>query len=91
MSLSFSTISVALGALAIVLAILAVTHQLATRFKLPQRLAGTPGAARTLAIEQSLALDPRRRLLLIRCEGRHLLLLTGGPQDLLIGWMEPRA
>ena len=89
--MSFSTIAVALGALAIVLAVLAITYQLAARFKLPGRLAGTTGAARTLAIEQSLALDPRRRLLLIRCEGRQLLLLTGGPQDLLIGWMEPRA
>ncbi len=87
----FPTIAVALGALAIVLALLAIAHHLAARFKLPQRLAGTTGAARTLAIEQSLALDPRRRLLLINCEGRQLLLLTGGPQDLLIGWMEPRA
>ena len=87
----FSTVALALGALAVVLAMLAIAHHLAARFKLPQRLAGTTGAARTLAVEQSLALDPRRRLLLIRCEGRRLLLLTGGPQDLLIGWMEPPA
>ena len=86
--MSFSTIAVALGALAIVVTVLAITHHLATRFKLPQRLTGT---APTIAIELSLALDPRRRLLLIKCEGRQLLLLTGGPQDLLIGWMEPRA
>jgi flagellar protein FliO/FliZ len=89
--MSFSTIALAIGALALVLGVLAITQHLAARFKLPQRLAGATGTARTLAIEQTLALDPRRRLLLIRCDGRQLLLLTGGPEDLLIGWMEPRA
>lgn len=88
--MSFSTIAVAIGALAIVLALLAIAQHLAARFKLPQRLTGATGTARTLVVEQTLALDPRRRLLLIRCDDRRLLLLTGGPEDLLIGWVEPR-
>jgi flagellar protein FliO/FliZ len=46
-----------------------------------------PGGDR-IALVQVLALDPRRRLHLVRCDGRHLLLLTGGGADLVIGWVE---
>jgi hypothetical protein len=46
-----------------------------------------PGGDR-LALVQVLALDPRRRLHLVRCDGRHLLLLTGGGNDLFIGWAD---
>jgi len=42
---------------------------------------------RRLALEESLALDARRRLLLVRCDGRDLLLLTGGAQDQIVGWL----
>jgi flagellar protein FliO/FliZ len=42
---------------------------------------------RRLALEEALALDPRRRLLLVRCDGRGLLLLTGGTQDAVLGWL----
>ena len=31
----------------------------------------------------------RRRLHLVRCEDRRVLVLTGGAQDLVIGWLEP--
>ena len=48
-----------------------------------------------LALQATLALDPRRRLSLIRCEGHQLLLLTGGGADILLGWLpgtaSPRA
>jgi hypothetical protein len=40
-----------------------------------------------LAVEQSLALDPRRWLHLVRCDDRHVLLLTGGGADLVVGWV----
>jgi flagellar protein FliO/FliZ len=42
-----------------------------------------------LALEQALALDARRRLLLVRCGTRRVVLLTGGPQDVVVGWMDP--
>jgi flagellar protein FliO/FliZ len=32
-------------------------------------------------------LDGRRRLVLVSCDGRTLLLLTGGPQDVVLGWL----
>ena len=51
---------------------------------------GRSGTGERLRVEESLALDARRRLLLIRCEGRLVLLLTG-PQDRVVGWIdEPR-
>lgn len=49
----------------------------------------SPGAkGRALALEESLALDQRRRLLLVRCEAGRVLLLTGGT-DLVVGWLPP--
>ena len=42
-----------------------------------------------LRLEQALALDARRRLLLVRCDGRGVLLLTGGTQDMVVGWLDP--
>jgi hypothetical protein len=33
---------------------------------------------------EALPLDARRRLLLVHCDGRELLLLVGGPQDLVV-------
>jgi flagellar protein FliO/FliZ len=40
-----------------------------------------------LAVETAIMLDARRRLWLVRCDGRRVLLLTGGPADLVIGWL----
>lgn len=40
-----------------------------------------------LKLQEALALDARRRLLILRCDGREVLLLTGGPQDLCLGWL----
>ncbi len=48
------------------------------------RMSGGP--APPLAIVQTLAIDTRRRLHLVRCEGGHVLLLTGGTHDALLGW-----
>ena len=44
-------------------------------------------AAAPFAVEQILPLDPRRRLYVLRCGARRLVLLTGGPQDLSLGWL----
>ena len=50
---------------------------------MPSRTAA-PGV---LSIEASLALDPKRRLCLVDCSGHRVLLLTGGPSDVLLGWL----
>lgn len=48
---------------------------------------GFQGTGRRLAVEEAVAVDARRRLVLARCDGRALLLLTGGTQDQVIGWL----
>ena len=51
------------------------------------RWANPPGrGAGRMRVQEVLALDARRRLLLVECEGRQLLLLTGA-QDQVVGWL----
>ncbi len=55
------------------------------------RLARLTGFSRTthhgrLAVLETLSLDPRRRLLLVRCDGRCVLLLAG-QNDQVLGWL----
>ncbi len=47
------------------------------------RPAGPPPAPPRLAVEQTCMVDAKRRLLLVRCDEQHVLLLTGGPADLV--------
>ncbi len=82
----------ALAALAGVIALVFAARRLV--LLLPPRLL-PPGLAAprdaVLALEQVLALDARRRLVLVRCGGRRLLLLIGGTQDVVLGWQDPPA
>ena len=55
-----------------------------------RKTAALPLAGKRLAVADSLALGPRKRLLLIHCDGKELLLLTGGTQDVLLGWLPPK-
>jgi len=72
-----------IGVLAgILLLILAATRLL--QFGL-LRSQSRPG--RTLVLKESLALDPRRRIHLVQCGERQVILLTGGGQDLVVGWL----
>jgi flagellar protein FliO/FliZ len=47
-----------------------------------------PRAGGRLAVVEAVTLDGRRRLSLVRCDQRHLLVLTGGAPDLVVGWLE---
>lgn len=79
-----------LAALAAVLALVWLAARGAKQLGLAPRAAG----ARRLALAETLALDARRRVLLVRCDGREVLLLTGGGNDAVIGWLareEPEA
>ncbi|HTR16584.1 MAG TPA: flagellar biosynthetic protein FliO [Acetobacteraceae bacterium] len=80
--MSTSQILTALAALAAVLALILLARQ-AVRLAGGGR--GTVG--RLLRVSETVPLDGRRRLHLIDCDGRRALLLTGGPQDLLLGWI----
>lgn len=71
----------AAGALGAVLALILLAARLA-------RCAGlAPQSGSRLRVEESIALDARRRLVLVRCDDRRLLLLTGGTQDQVVGWV----
>ena len=50
-------------------------------------VARRPAGGGALAVQDVLALDTRRRLHLIKCNERHVLLLTGGAQDVVVGWL----
>lgn len=43
---------------------------------------------RTLILRESIALDPRRRVHLVQCGPRQVMLLTGGGQDVVVGWIQ---
>jgi flagellar protein FliO/FliZ len=46
-----------------------------------------PRAGKRLQTAELLALDPRRRLVIVRCDGREVLLLIGGSHDVVVGWL----
>jgi flagellar protein FliO/FliZ len=79
--------STAVITLAAVLALIVLAGQMIQRLGLVPGLRCRLGAASgaRLAMVEALPLDARRRLLLVRCDGQELMLLVGGPQDLLIG------
>ena len=48
---------------------------------------GNAKAGRLLILQESLAIDPRRRIHVVSCGGSQLLLLTSGQRDVVIGWL----
>jgi flagellar protein FliO/FliZ len=83
MLLGFSSLLTAVAALVVVLALVWLGARAARLTGLAPRPMGT----RLLALQDALALDSRRRLLVVRCGARDVVLLTGGGQDVVVGWM----
>lgn len=81
MTIPSATWLLAAAALAGILALLLLLARGAQRFGL------APAGNGRLSVQAVLPLDSRRRLVLIRCDGREALLLTGGPQDVVVGWL----
>lgn len=80
-----------LGALCLCLALLAVARLapgLLSTDRMASRARG-PHPAGALEREGTLALDPRRRLILLRVGRRRVLVLTGGGSDVMLAWDEP--
>lgn len=85
MPLDVTTLLTAAAALAAVIAIVLLAGRMA-------RLTGlsrTPAGTARLALREVLALDGRRRLHRIACGTGEVLLLTGGPTDVVVGWLPP--
>jgi flagellar protein FliO/FliZ len=81
--MNFETIIMAIAALALVLGMVLLAQRAARWGGLVPRGGGR------LALVEAIAIDPRRRMTLVRCDGRHVLVLTGGGQDVVVGWIEP--
>ncbi|HTI80605.1 MAG TPA: flagellar biosynthetic protein FliO [Acetobacteraceae bacterium] len=79
-----TSILTAAGALAAVLALIWLAGRLARFGGIAQR----PTGNRVLAVQDTLPLDQRRRLYLVSCDQRRVLLLVGGTQDVVIGWLD---
>lgn len=50
-------------------------------------LAPRPSGGRLLAVRDAIALDARRRMLVVRCGTQDVVVLTGGAQDVVVGWL----
>lgn len=87
MLLGYSSLLTAVAALALVLALV----WLGARAARLTGLAPRPTGARILALRDTIALDSRRRLLVVRCGARDVVLLTGGGQDVVVGWLPSQA
>ncbi len=83
MQLAPTTLLAAIAALAAVLVLILLMGRAARASGL-----GRHGGGQRLRVQDSLALDRTRRLLVVRCDGRDLLLLTDG-SDAVIGWLPP--
>ncbi len=87
MGLSLTALSGATTALALVIGLIWIGSRGVQFFGLAARVRG---GGESLRIEETLVLDARRRLYLVRCADRRLVLLTGGERDQVVGWI-PRA
>jgi flagellar protein FliO/FliZ len=85
---SSGSLLTALAALAAVIALIWLAGR-AARFAGFARRPSESG--RLLSVQDVIALDARRRLHVVRCADRHVVLLTGPAQDLVVGWIDPKA
>ena len=79
--ITWSALAATAAALAGVLALIWGLQMLA-RTRLRPR-----GGGRRLQLTETIALDARRRLHLITCDGRSLLIQTGGTENGAISWL----
>jgi flagellar protein FliO/FliZ len=77
-----TTLTTAAAALAAVLGLVVLAARLLRSFGVVT--AHSPAGSRRLGIVEVLPLDGRRRATLLRCDDQLLLLVSGGPQDLLV-------
>ena len=85
--MDFITLAQFGGTLLALLGVIALMALGAQRFGLVPgmgRFGLAPGRVRRLSMVETLALDPRRRLVLVRADGRDHLLLIGGESDLVV-------
>jgi len=82
MPLPFTSILTALAALAAIVGLVLLAGRAARATGL-----GTLRPNQRLAVRETIALDRARSLRIVSCDGRELLLLVGGSNDLVVGWL----
>lgn len=92
MPTSLNTVLSASAALGAVLALVLLAAHVARRFGLARPALPRTHKQSRLTAQACLPLDRVRTVHIVRCDGRDVALLTGGPADLLLGWLpEPPA
>ena len=86
MSALIQTVALAGAVLAAVLGMVVLAGRGARMLRLAQ-----PTAGRRLVLGEVLALDRTRRLQLVSCDGRELLLLIGSSSEQVVSWLPPAA
>ena len=71
-------------ALAFVVGLIFLCAVLVKKTGLDKRLAGNKSAVRRLSIIETMYVDPKHRLVLVKCDNREHLLLLGISSDLLV-------
>ncbi len=84
MSALIQTVALAGAALAAVLGLVVLAGRGARMLRLAR-----PAAGRRLVLGEALALDRTRRLQLVSCDGRELLLLIGSGSEQVVSWLPP--
>ena len=84
MSALIQTVALAGAALAAVLGMVVLAGRGARTLRLAR-----PAAGRRLVLGEALPLDRTRRLQLVSCDGRELLLLIGSSSEQVVGWLPP--
>jgi flagellar protein FliO/FliZ len=87
---SLSPSLLAVPALATVLALIWISqrvwrHAVGAGWVMPH--IARPVVVARMVVLQALPIDARRRLHLVACDGGSVVLLTGGPVDLVVGWL----
>lgn len=84
MSALIQTVAIAGAALAAVLGMVVLAGRGARMLRLAQ-----PAVGRRLVLGETLVLDRTRRLQLVSCDGRELLLLIGSSSEQVVSWLPP--
>ena len=84
------TLALPIAALLGVLGLIWLIQRLARTRTVAAWLPQAPRGAGRLRLVQSLPIDPKRRVVLIACDDREMLLLIGGPSDLVLTPEPPR-
>ena len=85
MSLPISSIAMAIVALALVLGLVMLAAGVARRSGLTRLCA--PSRTRRLVVQDFVMLDRARKLTIVSCDGRDLLLLTGPTRETVVRWL----